>query len=245
MACGFGNSSSIPCTVLGSSNNTIITNYPCTTSNCSLLSFNLIVSGVFNLYSDQTPITISILSSGYLSQKASTIVTPPISSTYLNNVSISLSNSTIATANIISASFYSQLVIAAESTILLLIDDLVFFKNMDCSYQIGNVSYTGCNIALTANGYISSISLKALGGSAIPANTTISITILVINAYSANYIYNSAFKILVTYNNISVSIYATTMGVLLNSTSFTPVYFYNITANRNTSKAGAPILLAI
>lgn len=243
--CSFVNSSSVTCTILASSNSTLITNYPCYSANCSILSFNMVVSGVSNLYADQSPITVSVLSSGYLSELASTVVSPSIYSTQLSNVTISMSNSTIATDNILSVSFSSGMAITSDSVVLISVDDLIFLKNSDCSYQIGNVTYTGCVILTTSNGYVSSIALKNLGSSAIPPNTMISLTIKLTNSFAAFDFTNSAFKVLVTYNNISVSTYLTTMGALLNSTSFSSVAFASLSVQRNTSKASAPIAINI
>lgn len=153
ITCSFGDSS-IPCNVLGSSNNTIIINYPCTSSICNILSFNISINGISNLYSDQSPITVNILSSGYLSQQSTSVVSPTISSTSLNNVQISLSNHEVANGNLVSVSFSSKLEISPDSLISIKIDDLVFSKNMDCSYQISGVPYTGCNYKISKNGYI-------------------------------------------------------------------------------------------
>lgn len=117
--CSFTDDSLGKCNVLAASNNTIITNYPCSSSNCSVLSFNMVISGISNLYADQSAITISVLSSGYLSQLASTIVSPPIYSSQLTNVSINISNTTVSTPSIMMVSFSSGLEITPNSTIMI------------------------------------------------------------------------------------------------------------------------------
>ena len=240
VTCVFSNIS-IGCNLLGSSNNTIIINYPCDSLSCSVLSFNVVVGGIYNLYSDQTPINITVLNNGYVSQQSQSVVTPPISSSQLKNVNIALSNKTISTNNTVTVSFESELVITSASSISLVIDDLVFLRGSDCVYLIGAANYTGCSFNVSTAGYITWVTLNTLGQNSIQPNTTISITVKFINTYAASNVGSSIFKVVISYNNILVSAYSTTMAVLLNNTTFTPVAFSSLSVQRNTSKAGGPV----
>lgn len=114
--CEFFNLSTT-CKILSSSNNTLTLNYPCSSSECSLLSFNLSISGISNLYPDESPVVITVYSGGYISQLSKTTVTPSIQSSSLTNVQISLSNNTIATLDTLTISFASKLLILSDSVI--------------------------------------------------------------------------------------------------------------------------------
>lgn len=84
---------------------------------CNILSFKVIIAGVSNLYSDQGPLNVTILNNGYLSEASSTVVTPPITSAKLNNVVVTITNKTISTADVLSVSFQSRLVITHTSSV--------------------------------------------------------------------------------------------------------------------------------
>lgn len=107
------------------------------------------------------------------------------------------------------------------------------------------MTYSGCNITESPNGYVTFIALKSLGYNNIQPQTVISISIQLTNAYSAINIKDSFLRLSVSYNNISISTYSTTLGLITNSTTFSPVSFSYFRINRTSSQASAAIRLVI
>jgi hypothetical protein len=233
------------CQVVQVNNYSIVTNHPCSTSKCLNSTFQLILTGLGNLYSDSSAANLTVLSSGYPSEVGSFVVTPAITTPSLGNASITVSTNIIATSGILTIVFSSPLPVPQNSTIAIWLDDLIFLPNGDCSYSIGSMGYSGCSFGQSSSGHILTARLKSLGISTIAANTTFTVQLPVTNSYAA---YNiSAAKITITVDATSFSIgrFSTSMRAILVADTFTPTSLSNISLSRNTTVCGQPVSLIL
>lgn len=245
VACQFISNSTIQaCQVKNVTNQTILLNHPCA-SKCSNFSYQIVLTGIGNLYADTTLTNISVLNGGYLSEISSFLVTPAITTPTLSNTTITLTDKNIATNSLLTVIFSSPLPVPQNSTVSILFDDLVFLPNGDCSYSIGLTNYTGCTFNNSAAGYVLSARLKTLGMSTIPANSSIQIQIPFTNSFAAFNISSAKITINASATNFTIGSFSTNMRVILNADTFTPSSLRNVTLTRNTTQCNASLSLSL
>lgn len=219
-------------------------NHPCSVPSCINSTYMLNINGMNNLYADTSSSNISFFQNGYASEIGILGISPNIIAPQLNNVITLLSSNIITQNNTVSISFSCPLNILMNSQIKISLGDLVFLRNNDCVYSIGNTNYSGCSFGYSSNNYVQSITLNSLGNNIISANTPINIQLFMINAYSTFNIFSSSFNIDITTTNFTIANYATTMGNILKANSFTPATLTTTSIARNTTQVNSPVLLS-
>jgi len=110
----------------------------------------------------------------------------------------------------------------------------------DCSYNIGGISYNGCSFGLDSNGeWLRQVNLTNLGSTTIPANSTITLNLILSNGWTNRAFGSDSLAFHVCSNaDAYLSQGIILLTTLINSPSFTVVPVNNLTLTQSNTLAG-------
>ena len=173
-SCEMQTSSLVACQVISSSSSAILVSYQGQSKT--------ILTNVSNIQPNTNLLVVEVFNSkGELVEKSTGAVTPAIK---LNELTVdgSTTNTEVASNAILTLRITSHSSIAPTSKIVINFPLQIYTKitalsTSPCSYVVMGSTYSGCQVAMDSNGWITGMNLTTLGSSTIPANSTITVTI--------------------------------------------------------------------